>query len=92
MKLEDLSPELQEKIESCETVEELTNLAEAEGIELSDEDLDGIAGGVSKKKVIRPRRRLLKKTRPQPTPQPQTSPDSVLPTADPITDNTPGTE
>ena len=25
MKLEDLSPELQEKIESCETVEELTN-------------------------------------------------------------------
>ena len=26
MKLEDLSPELQEKIESCETVEELTNL------------------------------------------------------------------
>ena len=95
MKLEDLSPEVQEKAEACETAEELAELAESEGIELSEDDLDAIAGGVSRKRILRPRRKLFKKpqkpqpqpqTQPQPEPQPQTYPDSVLPTVDPFAD------
>ena len=92
MKLEDLSPEMQEKAEACETAEELAELAQAEGVELSEDDLDAIAGGISKKKVLRPRR-FLKKTRPQTQPQPetqpqpQTYPDSVLPTVDPLAES-----
>ena len=45
MKLEDLSPELQDKVKACNTAEELLALAKEEGYELSDEDLQGIAGG-----------------------------------------------
>ena len=45
MKLEDLTPEQQEKAKGCKTTEELFALAEAEGIELSDSELEAIAGG-----------------------------------------------
>ena len=45
MKKEDLSPELKEKTKSCKTTEELMELAREEGVELSDEQLEGIAGG-----------------------------------------------
>ena len=41
MNFEDLSPELKEKALACKTSEELIVLAQAEGIELSDEDLEG---------------------------------------------------
>ena len=54
MKLEDLSPEVLEKAETCETVEELMNLAEAEGIELSEEDLNAITGGAGNPRVRMP--------------------------------------
>ena len=45
MKLEDLAPELQEKAKACNTPEEMLALAKEEGYELTDEDLQGIAGG-----------------------------------------------
>ena len=46
MKLEDLkNPELQEKLKSAKTPEELRAIAEKEGLELSDEELENIAGG-----------------------------------------------
>lgn len=45
MDFDDLSPELREKAEACKTPEELFALAKAEGIELSDEQLDAISGG-----------------------------------------------
>ena len=47
MNLDNLSPELREKAKSCTSAEELLALAKSEGIELSDEDLQGIAGGWS---------------------------------------------
>ncbi|MBR0405473.1 MAG: Nif11 family protein [Eggerthellaceae bacterium] len=46
MNLEDLSPEQQEKIRSCKTLEELVELVEKEGYELSNETLEAIAGGL----------------------------------------------
>ena len=45
MKLKDLSPELQEKVKACKTAEELKILAQENGFELSDEELEGISGG-----------------------------------------------
>ena len=45
MDFENLPTELQEKAKACTTVEELAALAAAEGIELSDEALEGVAGG-----------------------------------------------
>lgn len=45
MKFEDLTPELKEKALACKTSEELIALAESEGIELSDEELEAVAGG-----------------------------------------------
>lgn len=45
MKLEDLSPELREKAMKCTTSEELLALAKAEGMELSEEDLEAVSGG-----------------------------------------------
>jgi len=45
MNLEDLSPELQEKVKACTTPEELLALAKEQGHELSEEELDAIAGG-----------------------------------------------
>lgn len=38
-------PELQEKLKACQSAEELMALAAETGVELSDDELDGIAGG-----------------------------------------------
>lgn len=45
MNNKDFSPELKEKARACKTSEELFELAKEEGIEIPDEELDGIAGG-----------------------------------------------
>ncbi len=45
MKLKDLSPELQKKAKACKTAEELKILAQENGFELSDEELEGVSGG-----------------------------------------------
>ena len=44
MDFEKLSEELKEKARTCETPEELLALAQEEGVELSDEDIEGISG------------------------------------------------
>ena len=46
MKFEDLSPELQEKASACKTPEELIELAKSEGMELGEEELEAINGGM----------------------------------------------
>lgn len=46
MKFEDLTPELQEKVCACKTPEELFELAKSEGMELGDEELEAINGGM----------------------------------------------
>ena len=45
MKLEDWSPEQVEKAQACKTPEDILALAREEGYELSDEELNGVAGG-----------------------------------------------
>lgn len=45
MKFEAISPELQEKIAACKTPEDLFALAKEEGRELSDDEIEMIAGG-----------------------------------------------
>ncbi len=45
MNLNDLSPELKAKARECKNADELVKLAEAEGMEISDEELEGISGG-----------------------------------------------
>lgn len=45
MGIDGLTPELQEKIKACKTPEEMLALAQEAGYELSDEQLEGIAGG-----------------------------------------------
>lgn len=45
MEFKDLSPELQEKARACKTAEEIVALAKQEGYDLSDEELDALAGG-----------------------------------------------
>ena len=45
MEIEDLTPELKEKLKACKTPEELMGLVEAEGIELTEEQLEDVAGG-----------------------------------------------
>ena len=45
MNLEDLSPELREKMLACETKEQLIELAKNEGVELTDEQIAEISGG-----------------------------------------------
>ena len=45
MIFEDLSPEIKEKALACKSADELVELAKSEGVELSDEQLEGIAGG-----------------------------------------------
>ena len=46
MNFDDLkNPEFQEKIKSANTIEQLAVLAKAEGVELSDEQLEAVAGG-----------------------------------------------
>ena len=51
MRLEDLTPEQMEKAKACKTTEELLTLAKEEGVELSDEQLEGLSGGVDWKKL-----------------------------------------
>lgn len=46
MGLEDLTPELMEKAKACKSKEELAKLAEAMGVQLSDEELEAVAGGI----------------------------------------------
>lgn len=46
MTFEDLSPELREKALLCKTPEDLVQLAKDEGIELSDEQIDAVSGGI----------------------------------------------
>ena len=41
----ELTPEQMEKARACKSSDELVELAKAEGIELTDEQLDAIAGG-----------------------------------------------
>ena len=47
MEFKDLTPEQQAKARACKTPEELLALAKAEGYELSDEELEAVAGGMS---------------------------------------------
>ena len=45
MSFEDLSPELLEKMNACETKEQLIDLVQEEGVELTDEQIEEISGG-----------------------------------------------
>ena len=45
MDLNSLSPELKEKVAECKSSEELMKLAMDEGMELTDEQLEAVAGG-----------------------------------------------
>lgn len=47
MDFESLSEEMKTKAKACTSPEELLALAKEEGYELSDEELEGIAGGAS---------------------------------------------
>ena len=47
MNYDDLTPAQKEKAKACKTVDELVELAKSEGIELSDAELEGMAGGLS---------------------------------------------
>lgn len=45
MKFEDLTPELKEKVLSCKTPEDIKALADEQGYEMTDEQLENVAGG-----------------------------------------------
>ena len=45
MNFADLTPEQMEKAKACKSPDELIALAESEGIELSDKELDAVSGG-----------------------------------------------
>ena len=45
MDFEDLTSEQKEKVKACTSPEEMLELARKEGYELTDEQLEGIAGG-----------------------------------------------
>lgn len=45
MDFKDLTPEQQEKARACKSAEELAELAKAEGVELSEEQLEAMAAG-----------------------------------------------
>lgn len=45
MKFEDLTPELQTKLNACEDLDQVLELVKSEGVELADEDLEQISGG-----------------------------------------------
>ena len=45
MDFSNLSPELKAKAEKCKNMDELLALAKSEGIELTAEQLDAVAGG-----------------------------------------------
>ena len=46
MEFDKLTEEQKEKFSNCKTAEELLEQAKAEGFELSEDDLEGIAGGL----------------------------------------------
>jgi len=45
MNFDELTPEQQEKVKACKSSDELLALAKEQGYELSDADLETIAGG-----------------------------------------------
>ncbi len=45
MNLNDIPESVKERARACKNADELLELAHAEGIELSDEELEGISGG-----------------------------------------------
>ena len=45
MDYKDLTPELREKARACKTPEEMLALAQEEGYDLSDEEIEAISGG-----------------------------------------------
>ena len=45
MNCNDLSPEMKERALACKTADEIVSLAKEEGVELSEEQLEAIAGG-----------------------------------------------
>ena len=45
MNYEDLTPEQQARVKDCETLEEILAVAKNECIELTDEEVESIAGG-----------------------------------------------
>ena len=47
MSIEDFTPEQVEMAKACKTAEELFDLAKQEGVELTDEQLDQVSGGVN---------------------------------------------
>ena len=47
MEFNDLTEEQKAQVMACKTADELVALAKAEGVELSEEQLDAIAGGDS---------------------------------------------
>jgi hypothetical protein len=47
MEYKDLTEEQKAKVKACKTTDELVALAKAEGVELSEEQLESIAGGDS---------------------------------------------
>ena len=48
MNFEDLSAELKERARACKTIDELISFAEEEGFKLTNEELEGISGGICK--------------------------------------------
>ncbi len=52
MNIEDLTPEQREKVAACKTPEDVLAVAKAEGIELTDEQLQDVAGGKSWEEII----------------------------------------
>jgi len=46
MKFEDLTPEQREKAKACKSREEFLAMAQEEGLELSEDELDAVDGGV----------------------------------------------
>ena len=47
MDFDNISPELVERARACKTPEELIALAEEQGVELTDEQLEAVDGGVN---------------------------------------------
>ncbi len=52
MNIEDLTQEQRQKLTACKTPEEVLSLAKAEGVDLTDEQLEDIAGGKSWEEII----------------------------------------
>ena len=53
MNIDDLNnPELQEKLKGCKTTEDVINLVQTEGVDLTQEQLKALAGGVNEWEVL----------------------------------------